>query len=508
MSGGTGACDLAISNITVEVVGDPVSLTGSSCEITFNISFDLKYNSGNKQIYFHSFLESNYVSSFSCSPNGGGGAKNPPTSTTLGTGRNAPGFSFLDIGIDNTISRGAIGQEIPLTVLTTYYPDASVELTTPANSPGLTVTKTATSTSGVDRVKITNVKVVVNQSCATALVVRTDVWATQTPGQGQAQCYVCGQPATFNNPAITGVINCTNPRTFTFGVTTTSASDQYITIKAYIDANDNGSIDSTGPNPDYLIYNSNTDPSVTQPLFINTNKSFGKNAVEYPPYNSQAGLADKNILLVLTSPQLPNARLQLIKKNPLIQCASLPVKLKSFDVKRTSKDKVSLTWITSTETNNSGFDVQRKIGGGEWQTVAFVMSQANGGNSESELTYQFNDNNSAKGVSQYRLRQVDIDRRATISDVRSVRGEEMAGGSVLVFPNPSQDGKVNLLFEDKNTTRNITVSDMTGRIIKQYRNNTGNSLMIDGLETGMYHIHITDMATSETKVEKVIIKKR
>ena len=115
--------------------------------------------------------------------------------------------------------------------------------------------------------------------------------------------------------------------------------------------------------------------------------------------------------------------------------------------------------------------------------------------------------NNEKGVSQYRILQFDFDGRAKASDVRSVRGEAMAA-KLLVYPNPSIDGKVSVVFEEGNGARNVMVSDMSGRMIKQYRNVSTNNISIEGLETGVYSIQVIDLSTAAITVEKVIIKKR
>jgi hypothetical protein len=200
---------------------------------------------------------------------------------------------------------------------------------------------------------------------------------------------------------------------------------------------------------------------------------------------------------------LPNANTLTIDNT----CASpLPVKLTYFEAKR-NKEKVVLAWETATEIKNSGFDIQRKVGNEEWKSIAFMFSQANDGNSNSVLKYTYTDNNTAKGMSQYRLRQVDTDKRSTLSEVRSVRGETQAT-QTRMYPNPSFDGKVNLVFDEQNKTRTVSISDMAGRMIKQYRNVTTNSLQIDLNQEGIYTVHITDHASVETTVEKLIIKKR
>jgi len=119
-----------------------------------------------------------------------------------------------------------------------------------------------------------------------------------------------------------------------------------------------------------------------------------------------------------------------------------------------------------------------------------------------------NDLNAAKGISQYRIRQVDLDGMAKISDIRSVRGEGQKG-STIVYPNPSDDGKVNVVFEGGAIAkRNITVQDMSGRIIKEWKNYTNNNIQIENLTPGFYTIRIVNIETGEQDVQKAVVNKR
>ena len=183
----------------------------------------------------------------------------------------------------------------------------------------------------------------------------------------------------------------------------------------------------------------------------------------------------------------------------------LPVNLKSFTAKR-NKANVLLQWETTTEQNNTGFAVARRTND-KWEEIAFVPTQALNGNSEGLLTYQFSDANNYKGVSQYRIRQVDFDGVAKLSEIRSVRAEDMKGGTI-VYPNPSSDGKVNVVFEGDLAKRNITVQDMSGRIVKEWRSYTNNNIQIENLTPGFYTIRIVDIGTGEQNVEKVVVNKR
>lgn len=68
---------------------------------------------------------------------------------------------------------------------------------------------------------------------------------------------------------------------------------------------------------------------------------------------------------------------------------------------------IALEWETSTEFNNLGFEVQRKIhNGSDWETIGFVKGA---GNSNTAKKYKFEDRTHPFGNIQYRLKQIDYD---------------------------------------------------------------------------------------------------
>jgi hypothetical protein len=182
----------------------------------------------------------------------------------------------------------------------------------------------------------------------------------------------------------------------------------------------------------------------------------------------------------------------------------LPVHFKSFNANRTTSSNVSISWTTASEQNNKGFNVQKNVGG-EWKTIAFVFSQTEDGNSTSDLTYSFKDANQEKGITQYRIQQVDLDGNAKYSDIRAIRSEGTAA-KIVVYPNPSADGKLNIVFEGNNELRDVQVNDMQGRLVKSYRAITNNILVIERLTSGFYTIKITNRSTAASSVEKVVVK--
>jgi len=184
----------------------------------------------------------------------------------------------------------------------------------------------------------------------------------------------------------------------------------------------------------------------------------------------------------------------------------LPVKFISFNAARNGQN-VNLTWQTATEQNNTGFEVQRFTGVGGWQNVGFVSTQAVNGNSSTALNYQFTDINATKGITQYRLKQVDRDNRSAYSVIRSVRGDGQKG-KTIIYPNPSSDGKVSIVFDDASGIRDISLMDMSGRVIKQMRGVTNNNITIDNLSAGFYTVRIMNNETGEQTVEKFVVNKR
>ena len=184
---------------------------------------------------------------------------------------------------------------------------------------------------------------------------------------------------------------------------------------------------------------------------------------------------------------------------------SLPVNFKSFTASR-NQSNVMVKWETASEQNNRGFAVERNSNG-TWQQVGFIGSQASGGNSDAALRYQFIDLNNTKGISQYRIKQIDLDTKSKYSEIKSVRGDGQVG-KTIIYPNPSSDGKLNIVFEETNVSRDISVSDMSGRTVKQLKGVTNNNVTIDNLAPGIYSLRIVTPSTGDQSVEKIVVKKR
>lgn len=95
----------------------------------------------------------------------------------------------------------------------------------------------------------------------------------------------------------------------------------------------------------------------------------------------------------------------------------VPVELASFDAV-VEKDAVKLIWATATESNNYGFEVQRKTAVNEnWQKLGFVPGNGTSGMVNS---YQYIDAQLSQKHYYYRLKQIDLDGKFEFSPILEV----------------------------------------------------------------------------------------
>lgn len=116
----------------------------------------------------------------------------------------------------------------------------------------------------------------------------------------------------------------------------------------------------------------------------------------------------------------------------------LPVELFEFTAKRINNRDVLLNWKTASEQNADFFAVERSTDGIEFFEIGRVSAA---GNSTDILPYEFIDKNLPDGavVYYYRIRTVDVNLAATISDLRAVSLPDVNGAFINVYPNPATE---------------------------------------------------------------------
>lgn len=138
----------------------------------------------------------------------------------------------------------------------------------------------------------------------------------------------------------------------------------------------------------------------------------------------------------------------------------LPVELVSFSAGLVDS-KVIINWSTVTEQNNYGFQVEKSEDGKNWTSIGFVKGS---GNSNSEKSYSFTDNDLSFAKILYRLKQIDVDGSSTYSKSIEISIDNIANGFTLEqnYPNPFNP-VTNIKFGfSKNTKAKLVVYDILG----------------------------------------------
>lgn len=148
---------------------------------------------------------------------------------------------------------------------------------------------------------------------------------------------------------------------------------------------------------------------------------------------------------------------------------NLPVELLSFEAERNNPSEVQLDWITATELNNAGFEVQRMLDNEtEFTTIDWVDGV---GNSNDYVNYRFVDPNAYPGVSYYRLRQVDFDGTHSFSEIRAVSGEKKTVNlNISIYPNPVSD-VLNIHFDELPADAkfaSVKLISLNGQVLHQF----------------------------------------
>ena len=137
----------------------------------------------------------------------------------------------------------------------------------------------------------------------------------------------------------------------------------------------------------------------------------------------------------------------------------LPLKFGDFKVSKTNSNLL-IDWSTYDEVNVNHFEIERSRTGQQFATVGRVNAKGSNGN---KTDYNWIDTAPFRGVSFYRIKEVDIDMRSKYSSV--VRIDLTQPNSELtLFPNPVVERKVSI--QVGNISRGqykISVSNLNGK---------------------------------------------
>ncbi|MEJ5263166.1 MAG: PQQ-dependent sugar dehydrogenase [Ignavibacterium sp.] len=167
----------------------------------------------------------------------------------------------------------------------------------------------------------------------------------------------------------------------------------------------------------------------------------------------------------------------------------IPVELASFTA-TVVDGKVRLDWYTATETNNSGFMIERSRDGVNFKDLYFISGN---GTSTQRNIYSYTDNDVTFGVYYYRLKQIDMD--GTINYLNVVSLDLGSPKSFLLeqnFPNPFNPSTTISWQSPESGLQTLKVYDMLGNevatLLNDYKEAGKHSVEFnaDNLPSGLY----------------------
>jgi hypothetical protein len=194
------------------------------------------------------------------------------------------------------------------------------------------------------------------------------------------------------------------------------------------------------------------------------------------------------------------------KGSGTICTGTLSLIMLTFTAEGVNKNDIRLGWTTSTESNSSGFDIERKTTreGEEWSRIAFVQVH---GTTKEQKSYSFEDKNLKINIYKYRLKQIGYN--------GSFEYFELAGNVTVGapknfsisqnYPNPfNPKTKIEYQIPSDNHVT-LKVYDLAGRevavLVDEIKQAGYYSVEFDGtnLATGIYFYRINTPGFTDVK---------
>ncbi|QQS38334.1 MAG: T9SS type A sorting domain-containing protein [Ignavibacteriales bacterium] len=186
-----------------------------------------------------------------------------------------------------------------------------------------------------------------------------------------------------------------------------------------------------------------------------------------------------------------------------------PAELLSFSASVVGAD-IQLDWSTGSETNNSGFEVQRKTINSEWTIIDFKPGQ---GTTSERSDYTYIDDVAGINSSEayYRLKQIDYDGTYTYSEEVKVSLIPFKYELSQNYPNPFNPTTTISWQSPVGSHQTIKVYDVLGNevatLVNEYKEAGSYEVEFDGssLASGMYIYKLSSGGFTSSK-KMILIK--
>ena len=144
-----------------------------------------------------------------------------------------------------------------------------------------------------------------------------------------------------------------------------------------------------------------------------------------------------------------------------VSAGTLPVRLLSFNGKSLGNNTIELKWVTEIEVNNKQFEMQRSFDGRNFNTVAIVFAKEGSGIKAYNMKDVLPAGSPAKVY--YRIKQVDIDEKTTITHAITISSAKDNSLAVKVTPNPVVNDFTINLENNQQEAQAVRIVDLSGR---------------------------------------------
>ena len=298
---------------------------------------------------------------------------------------------------------------------------------------------------------------------------------------------------------------------FTMYVRSNATTEYTLEINLQEDQDSNGRFDGSGGVDDEFQYDHTVSPSASGYTFISVplGDFFDDNGVNP---GGDGTLSPRIANLVFAIGGLPAETFTFTVDDIAFtdDGSPLPVELASFDVHTDGHDAV-LTWQTLSETNNARFEVQTASDSAPYRTVGSVRGA---GTTTETQRYRYRLNDLTPGVHRFRLRQVDVDGTATLSESRTLTlGVDAPFTVIRNTANPIRGGQtasLRYVVQDREPVQ-VELYDVLGQRVRMLRDGRSTPGAVStvriptaDLASGMYFLRITGRSFSRTETLSVV----
>ena len=172
--------------------------------------------------------------------------------------------------------------------------------------------------------------------------------------------------------------------------------------------------------------------------------------------------------------------------SPISGVVILPINLIDFEILPLTNGYNKLSWKTESESNSDYFEIEKSSDGIHFSSVKKVAAAEN---SSHRINYYELDKANNELYNYYRLKMVDLNGSFFYSEILSVKQNLIE--AINIYPNPSNQGHVDLTFNTLQPYNELSILDSQGREV--YAQKIGEEIKIQldltSIPSGVYFVH-------------------